>query len=171
MQLGQGVDQLLPHPAPRRLPQPAGEAVAHHHPVHPLHQVEGRADHRPVLAGQHRPGGPHPGPLQGRQHPVLAEHVVGGREEGPGGGPAEDPLVPRPADEEGLVGVSRPMALDLEGPRPRQPVVEEPGERLRIDQRIAHASPPVASFVVPSRAAALSRLRAMNIRCTSDGPS
>jgi hypothetical protein len=65
------------------------------------------------------------------------------------------------------------MSFDLDRPvgRVRQSPAEIRGERPRIDQGSGQASPPVAGLVVPVAAIALTRLRAISMRWTSDGPS
>ncbi len=63
------------------------------HAVEPLHQIEGRADHRVVGAFGDLPGHRHVGGFERRLHPVLAAHVVRGGEDPVQGRPPEDPVV------------------------------------------------------------------------------
>ena len=69
------------------------------------------------------------------------------------------------------------VALHVERLVDAKALAQIPGEGGAVDQRFrcrhveGQARPPVAGFVVPPDSMALARLRAMTIRCTSDGPS
>ena len=62
--------------------------------------------------------------------------------------------------------------IDLALEPVRESLPQVPGKRRGVDQRLENqASPPVAGFVVPDTTIALTRLRAMTMRWTSEGPS
>ncbi len=134
--LDQRVDQLVGHPGPLRgRVEVRRQRVGHHVPVHPLHEVEGRADHRLVGAHPQHPGDPGVA-VQGRQHAGLAQDVVGaGRERRPGRA-AQDQLAVAPAQEVGDVGVALAHGLDLEAAlaHPEGLAVEELLQRVEHEQ-------------------------------------
>lgn len=77
-----------------------------------LHDVEGRPDHRVVLAEQHGLGYRNGCRVQGADHPVLALHVVRGGQHMTQRGPADDPA-PRAVRDD--VRQVRAAALDEPG--------------------------------------------------------
>ena len=96
VQLQQGLDEGRRHRAPRfdRVGKLGGQRVADDVAVDPLHHVEPRADHRFVLAERDHLRHGNPGAPQGREHPVLARHVVRRGKHMRGRGTADDEAAP-----------------------------------------------------------------------------
>jgi hypothetical protein len=136
MELGRGVDELLPDAAPfgGRVER-VGDAVPDHVTVDLLHQIKRRADHRIVAAEEDRTRGAHAGSVERLQNRVLALHVVRRRQVRRPGGPAEHPLVGSSANVEGLVRVSGLMPLDRDLAVTRQRLGHVARERGGFDER------------------------------------
>ena len=99
VQVGQDVDEPLADGAALLglVGVPGREGVDGVDPDDPLHDVEGRAEHRLVGAHVQRAGHRDGGPAQRGDHPVLPGHVVRGGQHRARGRPAEDHRVVRGA--------------------------------------------------------------------------
>ena len=104
VQSGQHVDQLVGRrPALVLGERGGGIDVVVDHAVEVLHHVEGRADHRLVVARRDLRRDRHVGGLERRLHPVLTAHVVRGGED----------VGPRAPDAVGLQSTDVPIAAQV----------------------------------------------------------
>jgi hypothetical protein len=114
--LTERVDQFL---ADRLAAIPVCEAVGFRLPedgaLDPLHHVEIRPHDALVLRSQYRLRDARGGPLEGVDHPVLPEDVVGGFGDLARRRPADHEFPITPGDEQGLVRVALLVVADVVG--------------------------------------------------------
>ena len=184
---GEHLDEVVGEVPPLLCRQARGLVrLAEDHTVDLGHDVEGSARHLGVVTQGEDPRHRHVGVLQGREHAVLARHVVRARQQLPERRSAHDHRALLAAhavgevgqaagDDLGAPGVAelgqlrrRPAREGLPG-QPGGLLVGEPGgllEWLPLDT--AHARSSLAAMRAPARRAA--RL-AIDILCTSVAPS
>ena len=149
VELDERVDELVGNPpALIETIQLRGHGIGDDRALHALHDIEGSANDRRVLARQKDPRRPHRGDFERPQQPRLAGDVVRARGERSAGRAAHDHLAPRAAHREGDVGmaVADGEHLDFGGVAVAEPVRrEELDEGLDHEQGLARALGDVAA--------------------------